>query len=144
MNRRPRPCVVCGRRVDGGGARCPDHLVGGARPRSCVVCGIQTRGNYCPDHDPQTEENRIARNPYRLAYKDGEYARNRQIRFERARGRCEACGVPLRAGEWESDHLIDLRDGGSNAIENLRILCRPCHKRKTAESRRNRRRHADG
>lgn len=144
MRARPRPCVVCGRRVDGGGARCPEHMIGGSRPRSCVVCGIQTRGNYCAAHDPEAEEARVARNPYRLAYKDPEYARNRLLRFERARGRCEACGIgPLAGGEWESDHLVDLRDGGTNALDNLRILCRPCHKRKTAEARK-KRRHAGG
>lgn len=140
---RAKSCVVCGRRVEDGSARCVAHKVGGTRPRSCVVCGIRTQGNYCPDHDPQTEEQRVARNPYRLAYKDPEYARNRLIRFERARGRCEACGVgPLKSGEWESDHIVDLLDGGTNALSNLAILCLSCHKRKTAEARRNRR-HAD-
>lgn len=136
---RPKPCVVCGRRVEDGSPRCELHKIGGARLRSCVVCGIQTLGNYCPDHDPQLEAERIARNPYRLAYKDAEYARNRQLRFERARGHCEYCGVgPLRSGEWESDHVIELRDGGTNTIDNIRVACKPCHRKKTAARRKQR------
>lgn len=136
---RAKSCTVCGRRTADGASRCDTHKVGGSRPRSCVVCGKLSVGNYCPDHDPQAEAERIARNPYRLAYRDQEYARNRQLRFERARGRCESCGIPLASGEWESDHVVEVRDGGTNGIENLRILCKPCHKRKTAERRRQRR-----
>lgn len=135
---RPKPCVVCGRRVEDGSSRCEAHKIGGRRNRSCVVCGMTTRGNYCEAHDPQAEAARVARNPYRLAYRDPEYARNRQIRFERVRGRCESCGVALVVGAWESDHVVELADGGTNALENLRILCKPCHKRKTAEKRRRR------
>lgn len=34
---------------------------------------------------------------------------------------------------YEVDHIIALKDGGSNEIDNLRALCRPCHAKKTAE-----------
>lgn len=100
-------------------------------------------------HEPTVDEAaRNARNPYRQAYKSAEYATNRQHRFERARGRCEGCGRLVGPGEWECDHVIELRDGGTDAIENLRILCivpregasHGCHGAKTAASRRRRRR----
>lgn len=139
MNKRPRPCLVCGRRVESGDARCPDHMVGSSRLRSCLVCGARSQGNYCPPHEPYIDEaERNARNPYRKAYRDPAYARNRQHRFERARGRCESCGIALEPGAWECDHLVALRDGGTNEVDNLRILCRPCHKAKTGRARRSR------
>lgn len=137
MRARPRPCVVCGRRVDSGESRCEQHKVGGARPRPCMVCGVASQGNYCLLHEPQVDEaERNARNPYRKAYSDPEYARNRRIRFERAGGRCEMCGIGLQPAEWDCDHLVDVKNGGTNSLDNLRVLCRPCHKRKTAATRR--------
>lgn len=140
MKPRPRPCIVCGVRVDSGASRCEKHLVGGSRPRPCMVCGVSTLcGNYCQVHEPTVDEAaRNAANPYRQAYKDPAYASNRRHRFQRARGRCEACQVALEPGGWECDHLVALRDGGTNEVENLRILCKPCHKVKTAATRRKR------
>jgi len=158
-SRRPKPCVVCGRRVDDGQSRCPAHQQGGARPRPCLVCARPSQGNYCHDHEPTVDEAvRNERNPYRQAYKAADYARNRQHRFERARGRCEDCGLPCGPGEWECDHVLSARDwvaqgrpGSPNSVENLRIRCivprpgapRGCHGVKTAATRRARRgRHA--
>lgn len=136
MIKRPRPCIVCGIRVEGGQTRCPAHLVGSGRMRSCLVCGTRSQGNYCPLHEPVVDEaERNARNPYRKAYKDKAYAVNRQHRFERAKGRCEACKVHVGVAEWQCDHVVDIKDGGTNDITNLRILCIPCHKTKTAATR---------
>lgn len=135
---RPKSCVVCGRRTPDGAARCPAHKYGGLRMRPCVVCARPTQTNYCPDHEPQVDETaRLERQPYRKAYQTREYQVHRQHAFERARGRCELCGTgPMRTGEWECDHRIPLRDGGSNLPENLRILCKPCHGRITKATRR--------
>jgi hypothetical protein len=33
----------------------------------------------------------------------------------------------------EVDHVIELAAGGDNSIENLQVLCSPCHKVKTAK-----------
>jgi 5-methylcytosine-specific restriction endonuclease McrA len=113
------------------------------------VCGRVGQGDYCALHEPVVDEAaRNARNPYRQAYKDQEYARNRQHRYERARGRCEDCGLPVGPGEWECDHVVPLSQGGTNGIEDLRIRCivprpgaeRGCHGLKTAADRRSRRR----
>lgn len=84
------------------------------------------------------EEVRNARNPYRREYKDPQYARNRRHRFERVHGRCELCSIVLQPGDWQCDHLVPLSKGGTSDISNLRILCIPCHKAKTAEDRRRR------
>lgn len=134
--RRPRPCIVCGVRVADGASRCQQHLTGGKRPRPCLVCARPSQGNYCPEHEPKVDEQlRNAKNPYRRAYKDQQYARNRQHRFERARGRCEICQVALIAGEWECDHVVTIKNGGTNDITNLRVLCKPCHRKKTRQDR---------
>ena len=129
---RAKSCVVCGRRTNDGKSRCALHPTGSSRPSPCVVCSRPTQGMYCPQHKPELDEaERNARNPYRRAYKDKQYAANRQHRFERARGRCEGCGIVLMPGEWECDHFIPLKQGGTNDITNLRVLCKPCHRRKT-------------
>jgi 5-methylcytosine-specific restriction endonuclease McrA len=52
---------------------------------------------------------------------------------------CRLCGAPAT----DVDHIKAAEDGGTEARENLRALCHPCHKRHTAEqnrARRNRRR----
>lgn len=134
---RAKPCIVCGRRVEGGSPRCVMHKEGSGRARPCLVCGRPAQGNYCDFHRPEVDEElRNLANPYRRAYKDPQYAKNKQHRFERARGRCESCGIHLEAGDWQCDHLIPLSKGGTNDITNLRILCKPCHLAKTAADRR--------
>jgi len=37
---------------------------------------------------------------------------------------------------WEADHIVARNDGGGDELANLRTLCIPCHKRRTAEQRR--------
>jgi 5-methylcytosine-specific restriction protein A len=56
--------------------------------------------------------------------------RNRVRR--RDKWKCVLCGKP----GTDVDHIVELVDGGSwGDMSNLRLLCNPCHKRKTAESR---------
>lgn len=139
MRPRAKSCTICGRRTPDGGSRCELHKTASRRPRPCLVCGRPSAGNYCQLHEPAVDEaERNARNPYRRAYKDREYAQNRQIRFERAHGRCESCTAVLLPGAWECDHLVALKDGGNNALQNLVVLCKPCHQAKTRQDRNNR------
>jgi hypothetical protein len=42
---------------------------------------------------------------------------------------CNYCG---NIGN-EVDHIIELAAGGDNTLENLQVLCSPCHKAKTAK-----------
>ena len=103
------------------------------------MCGVLTvGGDYCPPHEPSVDEaTRSGASTYRRSYRDPVYKRNRQIRFERARGRCECgCGAVLLPGRWECHHVVEVADGGGNQIDNLRVMTRACHARVTAAARR--------
>ena len=50
-------------------------------------------------------------------------------------GLCAACAQKIEAGKaWDIDHIVPLALGGTNAADNLQILCRPCHRSKTTQS----------
>jgi 5-methylcytosine-specific restriction endonuclease McrA len=51
--------------------------------------------------------------------------------FLAARGRCEACGVPLRPG-WHADHVTPVKDSGPTMPANGSALCPRCNLRKGA------------
>jgi 5-methylcytosine-specific restriction endonuclease McrA len=54
--------------------------------------------------------------------------------FERANRCCEECGVDIRPGNGpEYDHIVPDAIGGGNDLENCRVLCIPCHGKKTAK-----------
>ena len=41
----------------------------------------------------------------------------------------------IRYDRWEVDHIVAVDDGGTDEPANLRLLCRPCHKDRTARQR---------
>ena len=47
--------------------------------------------------------------------------------------KCAACGV--LAFEWDVDHVVAANHGGDNVSGNLQLLCRDCHKAKTAREK---------
>ena len=53
----------------------------------------------------------------------------RQAVFERDGGRCVECGA---AFDLQYDHVIPLALGGASTVENLRVLCAECNRRKGA------------
>ena len=60
---------------------------------------------------------------------------NRKTRaaiVERANGRCEKCTAVLKVSEGEGDHILPCALGGQPTIANGRLLCRVCHREKTA------------
>ena len=49
---------------------------------------------------------------------------------------CQDCGVMCRGKRLNEstpivDHITPRKDGGSNSLDNLRILCFSCHNKKT-------------
>ena len=51
----------------------------------------------------------------------------------RAAGHCERCKAVLKTGEAEVDHILEDALGGEPVLVNAQVLCRPCHKEKTAD-----------
>ncbi len=51
---------------------------------------------------------------------------------KRANGKCECCNAALKQGEGEVDHILPCALGGEPTIANGRLICRVCHKGKTA------------
>lgn len=50
----------------------------------------------------------------------------------RANGHCEKCSAALKPGEGEVDHVLPAALGGEPTIANGRLICRACHKEKSA------------
>ena len=45
---------------------------------------------------------------------------------------CFYCGADCSDGKFEVDHFHPLARGGAHELDNLRIACRPCNRRKSA------------
>lgn len=52
--------------------------------------------------------------------------------FLRCAGACEECGARLVPGKFAYHHIKEANDGGAPTLENLRVLCDPCHAPLTA------------
>lgn len=122
--------------------------------RLCCHCATPLEGrrrDWCSDECAQ-----------RYMIRTGDQGAARRFLFARDVGVCALCKTDTRAvlrellhrhrdgnyrhgsveqiptvGEWqrarwEADHTVPLVEGGSRDPENLRTLCRPCHKCQTA------------
>lgn len=59
--------------------------------------------------------------------------------FARCGGKCESCGMKLKAGEGEYDHTIPFWVSRDSSLDNCQVLCVPCHRgvgAKTADDQR--------
>lgn len=63
------------------------------------------------------------------------WARIRKAVIARDAGVCQECqkAVSMNAGDAHVDHKIPKEQGGTDALENLQLLCRSCHSKKTAK-----------
>lgn len=68
-------------------------------------------------------------------YASAAWLRTRKQVIARDGGICQMCGKPVStdAGDAQIDHIVPKRDGGTDALENLQLLHRSCHSRKTAK-----------
>jgi 5-methylcytosine-specific restriction protein A len=118
-------------------------------PRAGHICGtldctrIVAHGTrYCDDHaQPRYQQQRTERTE--SARRTGTRRFNQHIRPAVLRrdgyicqlnieGVCVSRGEPLPADQLEADHIIECAHGGSDDLDNLRAVCRPCHRRRTA------------
>lgn len=93
---------------------------------------------HCARHQraPETQAERVARQPWRREYEASSYRRNRARAWLRSGHQCENCSAKLTGGGFVCDHVVALSAGGTNDAQNLQILCRECHTVKTREDRR--------
>lgn len=63
-----------------------------------------------------------------------DWGKLRRIVLRRDNGLCVLCGAPGTS----VDHVLPRSQGGSHSLANLRLLCEPCHKRKSDEEKNHR------
>lgn len=44
---------------------------------------------------------------------------------------CRHCGQVFDSKDLECDHIINTAQGGTDDLQNLQTLCKPCHQTKT-------------
>jgi len=85
----------------------------------CLDCGQRTKGSRCPDcaarRDNWQGRRRIANGWQWATIRQQVHARDRV---------CVRCGSHSRL---QVHHRVPLRDGGSNELTNLLLLCHRCH-----------------
>jgi 5-methylcytosine-specific restriction endonuclease McrA len=45
--------------------------------------------------------------------------------------RCRSCGQQVQDQDIEFDHVIPHAKGGPTSVENIRLLCRDCNRKKS-------------
>ena len=101
--------------------------------RPCLGCGKPVKASRCDECQakmPKRQEHRNRPSRQQRGY-DSEYDRNAALVIENARqyGRpCWKCGKHFKPGEKITvDHIIPLRRGGTNGLENLAPACTRCN-----------------
>jgi hypothetical protein len=95
------------------------------RDQRCVECGVglpSRRTPYCSRRCKWSFHGRYF------------WDAARRVTIRRDRFRCRACGLRYPVRELDVDHIVELAAGGRPLDpSNLQTLCRPCHRRKTAQ-----------
>lgn len=47
--------------------------------------------------------------------------------YERLSGDCRCCGREIQFDDFDCGHILSVKDGGKNTLENLDPVCRPCN-----------------
>lgn len=50
--------------------------------------------------------------------------------YQKYKGHCAYCGLPITIQEMQVDHIVALKRGGPDSIENANPACRMCNKYK--------------
>ena len=50
--------------------------------------------------------------------------------YQKYKGHCAYCGLPITIQEMQVDHIVALKRGGLDSIENANPACRMCNKYK--------------
>lgn len=58
----------------------------------------------------------------------------RQAVLQKTNGHCAYCGIELGSTEFQVDHVVPLRLGGKDEMENMLPICRSCNHYKRGNS----------
>lgn len=100
------------------------QCTGLVRNGACSVCGSQRRGK---DRAYDQRRGTAAERGYDATWRK---LRRMQLAIEPLCRDCNRGGGVVLATEVH--HIRAVRDGGTNELENLMSLCKPCHSRRTA------------
>jgi hypothetical protein len=109
-------CEYCGNQIIGGRAK--------RKLRSCSPECNKKLGGAWAHHTEQKEREQKGIRPMFFWWKI------RDECFKRDNYKCQGCGVDIKQ-EFkppEAHHIIQISEGGSNQLENLKTLCYDCHK----------------
>lgn len=56
----------------------------------------------------------------------------RRFVIARDGNRCRSCGADGTTTQLDLDHIVNVREDGTDDPDNAQLLCHPCHKPKTA------------
>ena len=99
-------------------------------PIACITCGVSVYGaSRCPKHRGKAWKRRPRRNQAAYA---GDWPTLR-AQILRRDPWCMLRGVGCERTSVEVDHVRSVSDGGDNSPENLRGICRRCHRRRTGQ-----------
>ena len=103
------------------------------KPCRWAGCPELTKDRFCPQHQKQDWKRQDSERVRVYDYQSS-YWRRLRAQVLQQEPLCRLClnAHPrrLRPAE-EVDHIVDVRDGGSDQRSNLQALCRRCHSRKT-------------
>lgn len=71
-------------------------------------------------------------------YRTADWRAKRMRILVRDAFRCAVCGLVVSGRQAHVDHIVPLEEGGSDADENLQVLCEADHGRKTRGEQRRR------
>jgi len=113
-------------------------------PRPCKHCSALTTDGtpYCDAHKgerygwKQWQQRKGTR--HQRGY-GATWERLRRVVIQRDSGLCQEClkHEDLTQGS-DVDHITPKSQGGTDALDNLQLLCKSCHKRKTTDENRGR------
>lgn len=89
---------------------------------------VKAKTGNCPilEHEENNKKRRR-----RVIYKNSKNWKNLRLKvFERDGGKCSICG---NESSLTIDHIIPIFEGGTNSLENLRLLCIDCHNKKNKD-----------
>ncbi|WP_414169829.1 HNH endonuclease [Streptoverticillium reticulum] len=104
---------------------------------NCIECSeTATRRGRCDVHDAQYQDRptvraRRSRGKRRAARRDAA-ARLRRIVERKGQAWCDWCMGTFPASAVDVDHVRPLSLGGEDTDDNVHVLCRGCHRLKTA------------